>query len=62
MLRRTLLLSPLAPLSLVAQRAKELRITGLKTELKINPPREPNYDAIHKLGVDAGTEIGRAHV
>ena len=52
MLRRTLLLSPLA---LAAQQAKELRITGLETELKLNPPKEPNYDAIHKLGVDSGS-------
>ena len=50
--RRALLLSPLA---LAAQQAKELRITGLETELKLNPPKEPNYDAIHKLGVDSGT-------
>jgi L-alanine-DL-glutamate epimerase-like enolase superfamily enzyme len=36
-----------------------LKITGLETDLLKTPPREPNYDAIHKLGVDTGSVVLR---
>lgn len=39
---------------------KQLKITGLETELIKRPPaKEPNYDAIHRLGVDAGLVVLR---
>lgn len=40
--------------------AKQLKITGLETDLLRRPPsREPNYDAIHRLGVDQGSVVLR---
>jgi L-alanine-DL-glutamate epimerase-like enolase superfamily enzyme len=38
---------------------KQIKITGLRTDLLKSPPRAPNYDAIHKLGVDRGEVILR---
>ena len=38
---------------------KEIKITGLETDLLKTPPHEPNYDAIHKLGVDSGSVVLR---
>ena len=33
---------------------KQLKVTGLETELVRRPPaKEPNYDAVHQLGVDS---------
>ena len=52
MLRRTLCTLPLA---LAAQQRKSLKITGLETDLTINPPRKPNYDALQALGIHSGT-------
>lgn len=43
-----------APWALAAQQKKQLRITGLRTDLVISPPRKPNYDALQALGVHAG--------
>ncbi|MBL8231188.1 MAG: mandelate racemase/muconate lactonizing enzyme family protein [Bryobacterales bacterium] len=43
----------------VAAMQKQMRITGLETDLLKTPPREPNYDAIHKLGVDTGSVVLR---
>ncbi|MBM3761886.1 MAG: mandelate racemase/muconate lactonizing enzyme family protein [Acidobacteria bacterium] len=52
MLRRTLFTLPLA---IAAQQRKALKIVGLETDLKINPPRKPNYDALQALGIHSGT-------
>ncbi|MCS7026514.1 MAG: mandelate racemase/muconate lactonizing enzyme family protein [Bryobacteraceae bacterium] len=38
---------------------KQMKITGLETDLLKMPPREPNYDAIHQLGVDTGQVVLR---
>jgi L-alanine-DL-glutamate epimerase-like enolase superfamily enzyme len=38
---------------------KQIKIIGLETDLIKNSPRTPNYDAIHKLGVDSGEVILR---
>lgn len=52
---------PLAKRGLNAAAAtqKQIKITGLRTDLLKSPPRTPNYDAIHKLGVDRGEVILR---
>lgn len=55
MTRRTLLALPLA----VQAQQRQMQITGLETELLKMPPRTPNYDAIHKLGVDTGRVVVR---
>jgi len=52
MLRRTFLTTGLAA---AAQQRKALKITALETELVINPPRTPNYDALQALGIHSGT-------
>lgn len=39
--------------------ARQLKITGLETDLLKRPGREPNYDAIHKLGIDQGSVVLR---
>jgi L-alanine-DL-glutamate epimerase-like enolase superfamily enzyme len=38
---------------------KQIKITGIETDLLKMPPKEPNYDAIHKLGVDSGMVVLR---
>jgi L-alanine-DL-glutamate epimerase-like enolase superfamily enzyme len=38
---------------------KQIRITGLETDVLKNKPRTPNYDSIHKLGVDSGSVVLR---
>lgn len=50
--RRSFLLTPLA---VVAQQSRSLKITALETDLILNPPRKPNYDALQTLGVHSGT-------
>ena len=63
--RRQLLSSAAAlPLGAAALRAaatqqKQIRITGLETDVLKRPPGTPNYDAIHKLGVDSGSVVLR---
>jgi len=52
MLRRTIFTLPLA---IAAQQRKALKIVGLETDLKINAPRKPNYDALQALGIHSGT-------
>lgn len=42
-------------LARAAEQRKSLKITGLETDLVINPPRRPNYDALQTLGVHSGT-------
>jgi L-alanine-DL-glutamate epimerase-like enolase superfamily enzyme len=53
MLRRTFL--ALSGLALAAEQRRSLKITGLETTLTINPPREPNYDALQALGLHSGS-------
>jgi L-alanine-DL-glutamate epimerase-like enolase superfamily enzyme len=45
--------------STVVAMQKQMKITGIETDLLKTPPREPNYDAIHKLGVDTGSVVLR---
>ncbi len=52
MLRRSFLGSALA---VAAQQKRTLKITALETDLVINPPRKPNYDALQALGLHSGT-------
>jgi L-alanine-DL-glutamate epimerase-like enolase superfamily enzyme len=41
---------------------KAMKITGIETDLLKTPPsKEPNYDAIHRLGVDTGSVVLRIH-
>ena len=44
---------------IAAEMRKQIRITGLETDLLRLPPQAPNYDAIHKLGVDRGSVVLR---
>jgi L-alanine-DL-glutamate epimerase-like enolase superfamily enzyme len=46
-------------LNAAAALQKQIKITGLQTDLLKNQPRTPNYDAIHKLGVDSGSVVLR---
>jgi L-alanine-DL-glutamate epimerase-like enolase superfamily enzyme len=39
--------------------AKQLKITGLETDLLKRPPGEAHYDSIHRLGVDSGSVVLR---
>ncbi|HEU0120272.1 MAG TPA: mandelate racemase/muconate lactonizing enzyme family protein [Bryobacteraceae bacterium] len=48
-----------APAFWGAELKKQIKITGLETDLLKMPPKEPNYDAIHKLGVDSGMVVLR---
>jgi L-alanine-DL-glutamate epimerase-like enolase superfamily enzyme len=48
----------LMPAAATAQQ-KQMKITSLETDLLKMPPREPNYDAIHRLGVDSGSVVLR---
>ena len=52
---------PLASTGLRAasQMKKQIKITGLETDLLQQPGRTPNYDAIHKLGIDSGGVVLR---
>jgi L-alanine-DL-glutamate epimerase-like enolase superfamily enzyme len=53
MLRRTFLALPC--FAIAAEQRRALKITGLETTLTINPPRQPNYDALQALGVHSGS-------
>lgn len=53
--RRKLLSLPLAGLAIAAEQKKALKIVALETDLVINPPRRPNYDALQQLGIHSGT-------
>lgn len=55
MLRRTFLSLPVPALAIAAEQHRSLKITGLETTLRINPPRRPNYDALQALGIHSGT-------
>src|SRR5215471_20313601 len=43
----------------VAAQQKQIKITGLETDVLKRPPGTPEYDAIHKLGVDSGSVVLR---
>jgi L-alanine-DL-glutamate epimerase-like enolase superfamily enzyme len=42
-----------------AAQQKQIKITGLETDVLKRPPGTPNYDAIHKLGVESGSVVLR---
>ena len=42
-----------------AVQQKQIRITGVETDVLKRPPGTPTYDAIHKLGVDSGSVVLR---
>src|SRR5690348_3297542 len=48
-----------AGLAAAATQQKQIKITGLETDLLKRPPGTPTYDAIHKLGVDSGSVVLR---
>jgi L-alanine-DL-glutamate epimerase-like enolase superfamily enzyme len=41
--------------AVAAQQRRSLKIVALETEVVIQPPRRPNYDALQALGIHAGT-------
>lgn len=53
MLRRSFLTLP--AFAIAAEQRRTLKITGLETDLVINPPRKPNYDALQALGIHSGS-------
>jgi len=50
-----------AALSAAAEQRKELKITGLETDLLKPPPGQPEYDALQTLNVDKGAVVLRIH-
>jgi L-alanine-DL-glutamate epimerase-like enolase superfamily enzyme len=48
-----------AAFTAAAQQQKQIKITGLETDVLKRPPGTPEYDAIHKLGVDSGSVVLR---
>jgi L-alanine-DL-glutamate epimerase-like enolase superfamily enzyme len=48
-----------AALSVAAEQKKEMKITGVETDLLKPPPSEPIYDALQTLNVDTGTVVLR---
>jgi L-alanine-DL-glutamate epimerase-like enolase superfamily enzyme len=48
-----------AAFSAAAAQQKQIKITGLETDLLRRPPGTPTYDAIHKLGVESGSVVLR---
>jgi L-alanine-DL-glutamate epimerase-like enolase superfamily enzyme len=48
-----------AAFTAAAARQKQIKITGLETDVLKRPPGTPEYDAIHKLGVDSGSVVLR---
>jgi L-alanine-DL-glutamate epimerase-like enolase superfamily enzyme len=48
-----------AALSVAAEQKKELKITGVETDLLKPPPGEPIYDALQTLNVDTGKVVLR---
>jgi L-alanine-DL-glutamate epimerase-like enolase superfamily enzyme len=45
--------------SAAAAQAKQIKITGVETDVLKRPPGTPTYDAIHTLGVDNGSVVLR---
>jgi L-alanine-DL-glutamate epimerase-like enolase superfamily enzyme len=48
-----------AALSVAAEQKKEMKITGVETDLLKPPPGQPIYDALQTLDVDTGTVVLR---
>jgi L-alanine-DL-glutamate epimerase-like enolase superfamily enzyme len=48
-----------APFRAAAAQQKQIKITGMETDVLKRPPGTPNYDAIHKLGVESGSVVLR---
>src|SRR4051794_11042281 len=64
MYRRQLLcgaaaLPALPALGVAAEQRKQMKITGVETDVLKQPPGTPTYDAIHRLGVDSGSVVLR---
>ena len=52
-------LPAMAASSAAATQQKQMRITGIETDLLRQPPGTPYYDAIHTFGIDAGSVVLR---
>jgi len=52
-------LPAMAASSAAATQQKQMRITGIETDLLWQPPGTPYYDAIHTFGTDAGSVVLR---
>src|SRR5215472_1908452 len=50
-----------AAFTAAAAQQKEIKITGIETDLLKLPPGSPYYDAIHTLGVENGSVVLRIH-
>jgi L-alanine-DL-glutamate epimerase-like enolase superfamily enzyme len=50
-----------AALSAAAEQQKQLKITGIETDLLKPPPGAPFYDALQRLNVDKGSVVLRIH-
>jgi L-alanine-DL-glutamate epimerase-like enolase superfamily enzyme len=48
-----------AAFTAAAAQQKQLKVTGLETDVLKRPPGTPTYDAIHKLGVESGSVVLR---
>ncbi len=48
-----------APASRAAAQSKQLKITGLETDVRKNPPGTRYYDAIHEFGTEGGSVVLR---
>jgi L-alanine-DL-glutamate epimerase-like enolase superfamily enzyme len=48
-----------AAFTAAAAQQKQIKITGLETDVLKRPPGTPEYDAIHKLGVESGSVVLR---
>ncbi len=52
-------LPALPAVSVAAAQQKQIKITGVETDVLKRPPGAPTYDAIHRLGVDSGSVVLR---
>jgi L-alanine-DL-glutamate epimerase-like enolase superfamily enzyme len=52
-------LPAMAASSAAATQQKQMRITGIETDLLRQPPGTPYYDAVHTFGTDAGSVVLR---
>src|SRR2546421_4763424 len=59
LLRAAAAIPAIPALSVAAVQQKQIKITGLETDVLKRPPGTPEYDAIHKLGVDSGSVVLR---
>src|SRR3984957_18109526 len=50
---------PAAGLSAAAVQQKQIKITGIETDVLKRPPGSPYYDAIHAFGTESGSVVLR---